>query len=87
MRKDYGLQTTPIRWLAEENGQDSIQPGDLLGISLTVKDFLEKAAKPVVMLHGIEYLTTYNGFIPVLRLIQGFSESIAARRGILSGLA
>jgi hypothetical protein len=83
VRKDYGIQTTPIRWLAEEDGQDAIQPGDLLGISLTVKDFLEKATKPAVMLHGIEYLTTYNGFTPVLRLIQGFSESIATRRGIM----
>jgi Protein of unknown function (DUF835) len=83
VRKDYGIQTTPIRWLAEEKGEDVISSGDLLGLSLTVKDFLQKATKPVVMLHGIEYLTTYNGFTPVLRLIQGLNETNATRRGIL----
>jgi hypothetical protein len=83
VRKDYGLQTTPIRWLAEAKGHDAIPPADLLGLSLMVKDFLDKATKPVVMLHGVEYLTTINGFGPILRLIQGLSEENAAERGIL----
>jgi hypothetical protein len=83
VRKDYGIQTTPIRWLAESKGDEVIPPGDLLGLSLTVKDFLDKSRKPVIMFHGIEYLTTYNGFTPVLRLIQGLSESNAEKRGIL----
>jgi hypothetical protein len=83
VRKDYGIQTTPIRWLAEAKGQDVISPGDLLGLSLIVKDFLEKAKRPVVMLQGIEYLTTYNGFTPILRLINGLRESSAATGGIL----
>ena len=83
VRQDYGIQTTPIRWLAESKGDDVIPPGDLLGLSLTVKDFLQKAVKPIVMLHGIEYLTTYNSFTPILRLIQGLSEANAAARGIL----
>jgi hypothetical protein len=83
VRKDYGIQTTPIRWLAEVKAQDAIPPGDLLGLSLTIKDFLEKAKKPVVMLQGVEYLTTYNGFTPILRLITGLRESSAATSGIL----
>jgi hypothetical protein len=83
VRKDYGIQTTPIRWLAESKSQDAIPPGDLLGLSLTIKEFFEKANKPVVMLHGVEYLTTVNGFTSVLRLIQGLSEECATKRGIL----
>jgi hypothetical protein len=82
-RKDYDLPTTPLWWLSESEGSDVIQPGDMLGVSLTVKDFLEKASKPVVMLHGIDYLTRYNGFTPILRLIQGLSEANATKRGIL----
>jgi len=83
IRKDYGLQSTPIRWLAEAKGQEAIPPGDLLGLSLTVKDFLQKATRPVVMLQGIEYLTTYNGFTPILKLIQGLTEANAENKGIL----
>jgi len=83
VRKDYGLRTTPIRWLAEAKSQDAIPPGDLLGLSLMVKDFMDKATKPIVMFHGVEYLTTINGFGPVLRLIQGLNEANSEERGIL----
>jgi hypothetical protein len=83
IRRDYGLKTTPIMWLADEKRGDAIPPWDLLGLSLMVKDFLEKATRPVVMFHGIEYLTTLNGFTPILRLIQGISEANATKRGIL----
>ena len=83
VRKDYGIQTTPIRWLAESKGPDAIPPEDLLGLSTMVKDFFDKATRPVVMLHGIDYLTTYNGFTPILKLINGLSESNAEKRGIL----
>jgi len=34
------------------------------GAVLMVKDFLDKATA-VVMLHGVEYLTTINGFGPI----------------------
>jgi Protein of unknown function (DUF835) len=83
VRKEYGIQTTPIRWLAEERGAEGIPPEDLLGLSLTIKDFMEKAKKPVVMLHGVEYLTTINGFTPILRLIQGLIDENASKNGIL----
>jgi len=82
-RMDPGLQSTSVRWLAEERREDAISPADLLGLSLTIKDFIQKANKPVVMLHGIEYLINYNGFTPILRLIQGVSEANASERGIL----
>ena len=61
----------------------AIPPGELLGLSLTVKDCLQKAKRPVVLIQGIEYLTTYNGFAPILRLIQGLTEANAANNGIL----
>jgi hypothetical protein len=82
-RRDTGLMTTPIRWLAESKRDDAMSPVDLLGLSLTVKDFLQKAMNPVVMLQGIEYLTTINGFEPNLRLIQGLRDANAEKRGIL----
>lgn len=84
VRKDYGIRTTPTRWLAEERNDFAIPPGDLLGLSLTVKDFMKKAKNPVVIIQGLEYLTTYNGFTPILRLIQGLNEANATRRGMPS---
>lgn len=68
---------------AFESDKDAIPPVDLLGLSIAVKEFIEKAPKPVVMLHGFEYLTTINGFAPIFRLMQGLSEQSTAKRGIL----
>ena len=83
VRKTYDLRTTPIRWLAEERGEDIIPPEDMTGLSLTVKDFISKADRPVVLFHGVEYLTNINGFTPVIRLLNGLSDSAAQRGGIL----
>lgn len=83
VRKTYGLQTTPIRWLAEERRDDAIPPEDLTGLSLSVKDFIAKAERPVVMLHGVEYLSNINGFNSVLRLLNGLNDASAQRGGIL----
>jgi hypothetical protein len=83
VRKDYGIQTTPIRWLAEAKDRDVIPPSDLLGLSLTIKDFYQRANRPVIILQGVEYLTTINGFNSILRLIHGLSEENATKGGIL----
>lgn len=83
IRGTYGLQSTPIRWLAEGKEDYAIPPGDLLGLSLMVKDFMQKATKPVVILHGLEYLVSMNGFTPLLRLIQGLKEENVRKNGIL----
>jgi hypothetical protein len=83
VRKDYGIQTTPIRWLAEAKDRDVIPPSDLLGLSLTIKDFYQRANRPVVILQGVEYLTTINGFNSILRLIQGLNEENATKGGVL----
>ncbi len=83
VRTKYGLQTTPIRWLADERDPDAIEPGDLLGLSLTIKDFMQKATKPVVILHGLEYLVSRNGFGPILRLVEGLNDANVKSNGIL----
>ena len=83
VRKAYGLQTTPIRWLAEEKNADAIAPTDLVGLSLTVKDFIEKADKPIVLLHGVEYLIRINSSGPILRLIDGLNDTNATKGGVL----
>lgn len=83
VRKTYGLQTTPIRWLSEEKREDAISATDLLGISITLKDFMERAKRPVVMLQGIEYLARVNGFDPVIRLLDGLYETAGRKNAII----
>jgi hypothetical protein len=83
VRKTHGLETTPIRWLAEAESTDAIAPGDLLGISLMIQDFLERATKPVIMLQGLEYLVTISGFMPILRLIQRLNDVNSQKQGVI----
>lgn len=83
VRKTYGLKTTPVRWLAEERREDAIPPTDLLGLSITIKDFVNKAQRPVVVLEGLEYLIRLNGFYSVLRLVDGLNEASGQKNGIL----
>ncbi len=83
IREAYELKSTPIRWLTEAKSEYAIAPQDLLGLSLTVVNFLQNAARPVVLLHGLEYLVSINGFKPILRLIQRLNDVNAQRRGII----
>ena len=83
IRRTYGLQKTPMRWLSEEKKADAIPPTDLLGLSLTIKDFMVKADRPVVLLQGIEYLMRLNGPGPILRLVDGLNDINASKRGIV----
>ena len=83
VRKTYGLQTTPIRWLADEKGPETIAPDDLLGLSLTIKDFMAKATKPIVLLQGMEFLVSRDGFVPLQRMVEGLTEANARSGGVL----
>jgi class 3 adenylate cyclase len=83
IRKTYNLTSTPVRWLTQSTNNDAIAPTDLLGLSVTVNAFLQSATNPVVMLHGVEYLVTNNGFRPTLMLVQRLNDIVAERRGIL----
>ena len=82
VRHEYAIQTAPVRWLSESKRADAIAPTDLLGLALTIRNFLEKAEKPVVLLHGLEYLVFNNGFRPILRMIHQIGELNAQKQGI-----
>ncbi len=79
----YGLKMTPILWLTEEKSDNAVAPSDLHGILVTVKAFLQKAKRSVIMLHGLEYLVSINGFKPVMRLIVRLNDLVLQKNGIL----
>ena len=83
VRESYGLKTTPIRWLTGAKAEAAIAPSDLLGLSLTLVNFVQDATQPVVILHGIEYLVSVDEFKPVLKLIQRVNDVIVEKNGIL----
>ncbi len=83
VKQEYDLRSTPVRWLAQSASSDAIAPTDLVGLSLTVKAFLQKGSSPVVILQGLEYLVTNNGYAPALTFVQRINDVVAETRGIL----
>ena len=52
-------------------------------LALTIKDFIQRASRPVVLLHGIEFLVSRDAFASVQRVVQGLTEVNATKGGVL----
>lgn len=48
-----------------------------------ISQFLKKSGNPVILLDGLEYLITTNGFSLTLRFLHDLWEMIALNKGIL----
>jgi CBS domain-containing protein len=71
VRKKYGLEKTPIIWLTNSSPTgEFIDPHNIVGLSLTINDYMINAEKSVVLLDGMSYLITQNQFDTILGLMQ-----------------
>jgi hypothetical protein len=80
IQQTYGLDC-PIMWIAKSTrptgGVLSLEPTRLMKIHTTVSDFIKANPGAVVLLDGLEYLITENGFGPVMKTIQLTNEEVA----------
>ncbi len=83
IRGAYQLETTPILLLINTSAKEAIYPRDLAGLYLTVQGFLHQKEQALVLLHGIEFLVSVNGFEPVLQLIRKLKNLVSQNRAIL----
>jgi hypothetical protein len=71
----------PIMWIAKSSkpsgGVLSLEPTRLMKIHSTISDFIKANPGSVVLLDGLEYLVTENGFAPVMKAIQLTNEEVA----------
>ena len=71
----------PIMWIAKSSkptgGVMSLEPTRLMKIHSTISDFIKANPGSVVILDGLEYLITENGFAPVMKAIQLTNEEVA----------
>ncbi len=75
VRAAFGLQVTPIIWLAESPGERRVAPTSLTALSDTITRFMEASQNGIVLLEGMEYLVTHNGFRKVLKLLDSLNEA------------
>jgi hypothetical protein len=76
VRERYGLIKTPIMWLSGQPGPDRLDPASLSIVQHTIIDFLQKTPQSVILLDGLEYLTTENQVDKVLRLIYSVHDAV-----------
>lgn len=74
VRQKYNLQTTPIMWLTETTGDRRIAPTSLTVLADTLTRFMEANPNSIVLLEGVEYLVTHNGFRKVLKQLDLLNE-------------
>ncbi len=82
VKRRFGDVDIPVVWLSSTASDECIRPRDLEKLSLVIEKFI-LIAPSVVLLDGIDYLTTNNGFKSVLRLVQILSDYVSVHYSIL----
>lgn len=83
LREKFGLENTPIIWLATQAGENIIDPTSLGLLVHAVMGFLSKTKNGVVLIDGIEYLVTNNDFKKVVRMLEQINDFIMQYQGYL----
>ncbi len=76
VRKEYGLQKTPILWLSTIETEESVDPKDLAKINHMFNEFLKRATDSVLLLEGIEYLVIQNSFEKVVKALHSLNDYV-----------
>ncbi|MCG7844837.1 MAG: DUF835 domain-containing protein [Methanomassiliicoccales archaeon] len=83
LRKEWGLEKTPIIWLSNQLGKVYVNPSNIGILSDTIIRFVEKSGDSVVMMDGVEFLMVNNDFDKVLRMIHHITEAVMENRSRL----
>jgi len=83
IRTKYGLKKTPIICLTSEGVKNERTINSLQDISILISNYVEKAEKPVILIDGIEYLSSHQGFEAVYHFLQSKRTQVESAGGIL----
>lgn len=83
LRERYGLKRTPIVWLTGEKVEGERTINSLQDLSILISNYVEKAEKPLILIDGVEYLMSHQGFESVYHFLQAKRTQIEAAGGIM----
>lgn len=83
IKQKYGLEATPVYWLATRAGDDVVAPTNLGILTHMLIKFVEENPNGVMLLDGLEYLVSNNDFNKVLRVIDQVSDHISQSKSVL----
>ncbi|HIP75369.1 MAG TPA: DUF835 domain-containing protein [Thermococcus paralvinellae] len=84
-KERLGLKETPILWLTKIEGtQNTVYPTNLAYLMQTLVDFMKMEGKPkVILLEGIEYLITENGFPAIFKFLATLKDHALVSNSIV----
>ena len=78
VRREHNIGDARICWLTGvRTSEDTTSLSGLQELSMTINNFIDDNNKSVILLDGLEYLTTNNEFQRVLRLIQHLKDRVS----------
>jgi PAS domain S-box-containing protein len=83
LRETYGLKRTPIVWLTSEKVENERTINSLQDLSILISNYVDKAQKPLILIDGIEYLISHQGFDSVYHFLQAKGTQVEAAGGIM----
>lgn len=83
IRKEWGLEKTPIIWLSNQLGKVYVNPSNIGILSDTIVRFVEKSGDGVILIDGIEFLIVNNDYDKVLRMLHHITEAVMENRSRL----
>ncbi|MFQ6106151.1 MAG: DUF835 domain-containing protein [Thermoplasmata archaeon] len=80
VKKEWGLEKTPIVWLTTNRGPRCVGPTSLEMLYKGVAEFAVLSKDGIILLEGIEYLAVHNGFRTILKALHTIQDSIATSK-------
>jgi hypothetical protein len=80
LRSRYPIEDAGFIWLSKSSGTTKgmavAEPGALVDIASAISDFAEDGGNAAVLLEGLEYMISQNGFASIMRFLQKVNEKI-----------
>jgi PAS domain S-box-containing protein len=83
LRDRYGLKRTPIVWLTSERVDGERTINSLQDLSILISNYVDKAQKPLILIDGVEYLISHQGFDSVYHFLQAKGTQVEAAGGTI----
>lgn len=83
VRDTYGLERTPIIWVAFRENENTVSPKDLDAIESIIFDFLNRAARPVILIDCFTEIRLTNGIDRSINWLQRIEAACKEKNCIL----
>ena len=81
--RKYKLEKASYLWLTKMPGENNLRPSQLAKINQFSEGFLKNSPGGLMVIEGLEYLATHNGFEAVLSMVQSLKDLASVTEGIL----